>query len=147
MKRVLLFSALAVVVCIGAAQAQIPDVRVENTKGETVSTATLAERGVPLIVTFWSTTCKPCIQELNAINDVLDEWREEAEFEVVAVSIDDARSASKARALAGGNGWDRFTVLYDKKTSIWRPTYSYSTARAGWSIPTWAIPRVSRRSI
>ena len=123
MKRVLFLlvsAALWIGTASARAQAQIPDVRVENAKGEMVSMATLAERGVPLIVTFWSTTCKPCIQELNAINDVLDEWREEAEFEVVAVSIDDARSASKARALASGNGWDRFTVFYDKNQEMKR---------------------------
>ncbi|MDR2890416.1 MAG: TlpA family protein disulfide reductase [Alistipes sp.] len=102
------------------AQSQFPSVRIENAAGQMINTSTLAAKRVPLIVSFWSTTCKPCILELNAMNDLLDEWREEAEFEVIAVSIDDARSSSVAKALANGNGWDRFTVLYDKNQDFKR---------------------------
>lgn len=64
-----------------------------------------------MIVSFWSTTCKPCIMELNAINDAMEEWLEEADFRVVAVSIDDTRSATKARSLVTGNGWNDFGVF------------------------------------
>lgn len=105
----------------GVASAQLPEVKVETSKGEMVDFSTLGERGVPLLVTFWSTTCKPCIQELNAVNDLMEEWKEEAEFEVVAVSIDDVRSAAGAKALASRNEWnDSFTVLYDKNQELKR---------------------------
>jgi peroxiredoxin len=118
MKKLILAAVL--LMAAGAARAQMPEVDVENSKGETVGFASLGEKKVPLIVTFWSTTCKPCILELNAINDALEEWQKEAAFEVVAVSIDDVRSASRARALASGNGWDNFTVLYDKNQELKR---------------------------
>ncbi len=105
---------------IGASWGQIPDVKVENAKGETISATTVTERKVPVIMSFWHTTCKPCIMELNAINDVLEDWRKEADFDVVAVSTDDIRSASKAKALASGNGWENFTLLYDKNQELKR---------------------------
>ncbi len=105
---------------VGVAMAQLPEVKVENSKGESVDFSTLGERKVPLLVTFWSTTCKPCIMELNAINDLLEEWCERAEFEVVAVSIDDMRSSARAKAMANGNGWDNFTLLYDKNQELKR---------------------------
>lgn len=126
MKKQIIIAALLMVGGIFAglgtshAQAQFPSVRVENASGQMINTSSLAARRVPLIVSFWSTTCKPCILELNAMNDLLDDWREEAEFEIVAVSIDDARSSSVAKALASGNGWDRFTVLYDKNQELKR---------------------------
>ena len=57
-----------------AAYAQVPSVTVENVKGETVCTKSLLEDGKPMIVSFWSTTCKPCILELDAIYDALPDW-------------------------------------------------------------------------
>lgn len=113
-------AAIMVAAGIGSARGQMPDVKIENGKGETISTQSLTERKVPLIVSFWSTTCKPCIMELNAMNDLLEEWKEEADFDVVAISIDDTRSASRAKALASGNGWDNFIVLYDKNQEFKR---------------------------
>jgi len=118
MKKILL--AVVALMITSALYGQIPNVKVENAKGETISTSTLADHKVPLIVSFWSTTCKPCMLELNAINELMEEWLEEADFRVVAVSIDDSRSASKAKALVSGNGWDDFIVLYDKNQELKR---------------------------
>lgn len=103
-----------------AATAQMPKVTVENNKGETINTADLIDGKTPIIVSFWSTTCKPCIMELNAINDAMEEWLEEADFRVVAVSIDDSRSSAKAKSMASGNGWDDFIVLLDKNQDLKR---------------------------
>ncbi len=120
MKKQILLTVFSMLILAGPVYGQMPEVEVEDGKGETIGFRTLAEHKVPLLVSFWSTTCKPCIAELNAVNDALEEWREQAEFEVVAVSIDDVRSSSKARALASGNGWDAFTLLYDKNQELMR---------------------------
>ena len=73
-----------------------------------------------MIISFWATTCKPCIRELDAINDSYPDWIEEANFRVVAVSTDDSRFSSQARALAEGHGWSDFMVLYDKNQEFMR---------------------------
>lgn len=113
----LLFAAgLAVSACVAQT---IPNVKVENEKGETISTSSLAA-GTPMIVSFWSTTCKPCIMELNAINEHLEEWSQVADFNVVAVAIDDSRSLSKARSMANGFGWNDFVLLFDKNQDFKR---------------------------
>ena len=65
----------------------LPDVKVENAQGKEIRVRSLLT-GKPLIISYWSIACKPCIQELNAINDAIEEWREEADFEVIAVSVD-----------------------------------------------------------
>ncbi len=112
---------MAFMAIAGAAWAQMPDIMVENAKGEQVNFQSFGEKKVPLIVTFWSMSCSPCIQELNAIDIVWDEWREQAEFELVAVSVDDARQTTKARAFVSGRGWaDNFTMLYDKNKDLMR---------------------------
>ena len=109
----LLFLMLAVMVGVGASAQSLPDVKIENQEGKVVSTKSLAD-GTPMIISFWSTTCKPCIQELNAINDNLADWLEEVVMKVVAVSVDDARTVSRARAMTKGQGWDDYVCLYDK---------------------------------
>ncbi|WP_455585476.1 peroxiredoxin family protein [Bacteroides sp.] len=102
------------------ATAQIPSVKVENSKGELINTSSLVDHKTPMIISFWATTCKPCIRELNAINDLMPDWKDEADFRVIAISTDDSRSSAKARSLAEGNGWDDFTVLYDKNQEFMR---------------------------
>ncbi len=62
---------------------------------------------------------KPCIQELNAINDQLDEWREQADFEVIAVSVDDVRMKAAAKAKSRSFGWD-FICIFDGNQTLKR---------------------------
>ena len=112
MKKFIL-AALLLMAC-SVAQAQIPSVKVENSKGEAINTSSLVDGKTPMIISFWAVTCKPCIRELDAINDVLPDWLEEADFRVVAVSTDDARFNAQARALAEGHGWSDYTLVYDK---------------------------------
>lgn len=117
MKKI--FALLCLVFAVSAVSAQqLPDVKVENAQGKIISVRDLVQ-GKPMIISYWSIACKPCIQELNAINDALEEWREEADFEVVAVSIDDARLKASAKAIATSRGWE-FVCLYDDKQTLKR---------------------------
>ena len=101
--------------------AQVPSVKVENSKGEAFDTKTLLEAGKPMIISFWSTSCKPCIRELDAIYDALPDWKEEADFNVVAVSTDDSRLLAKARSFAEGRGWgEDYVLLFDKNQDFMR---------------------------
>lgn len=109
----MLFAALMLLIS-STAMAQIPSVKVEDGKGKVVNTAELVDGKTPMIISFWAVTCKPCIRELDAINDVYLDWMEEANFRVVAVSTDDARFTAQARSLAEGHGWSDYTLLYDK---------------------------------
>lgn len=104
-----------------AAFTQVPSVTVEDAKGEAVDTKEILSEGVPTIVSFWSTICKPCIRELDAIYDALPDWMEEADFRVVAVSTDDSRLLAKAKSFAEGRGWgEDFTLLFDKNQDFMR---------------------------
>lgn len=121
MKRFKLFAIVpAFLFTVLSANAQIPAADVENSKGEIISTSSLVDGKTPMIISFWSTTCKPCIRELDAINELLPDWLEEADFRVVAVSTDDARFSTKARSLVQGHGWYDFTVIYDKNQAFMR---------------------------
>lgn len=118
MKNILLSLALLIT---AAAAAQVPSVTLENSKGEAFDTRTLLAEGTPMIVSFWSTSCKPCIQELDAIQEVLPDWLEDVEFRVVAVSTDDSRQLSKAKSMAAGRGWgEDYILLFDKNQDFMR---------------------------
>ncbi len=108
-----LFTALSV-----SAQEVWPDVKVENEKGETVGTAEILG-GKPAIVSFWGITCKPCLTELNTLNELLPAWREDVDFNVIAISIDDSRFTARARSMAKGFDWD-FICLFDKNQDLKR---------------------------
>ena len=82
---------------------------------------TLIDGKTPVIISFWSTTCKPCIKELDAISEQMIDWLDEADFRVVAVSVDDSRSISRAKALAASRGWTTdLMVAYDKNQDFKR---------------------------
>lgn len=115
----LLFLMFALVMGFSASAQTLPDVKVENQEGKVVSIREVID-GTPMIISFWSTTCKPCIMELNAINNNLPDWLEEVDMKVVAVSVDDARTVSRARAMTQGQGWDDYTCLYDKNQDLKR---------------------------
>ena len=118
MRTLLLTFALFVSVVVSA---QVPSVVVENSKGEAFNTRTLLEEGTPMIVSFWSTSCKPCIRELDAVYEALPDWLEEAKFRVVAVSTDDSRLLAKAKSFAEGRGWgEDYVLLFDKNQDFMR---------------------------
>ncbi len=102
-----------------AGQRRLPSLRLENLKGEIVNTAALPQNGRPIVLTFWSTTCKPCLQELEAFTEQWEKWQDERRFEVLAVSTDDSRSLSKVRAYVAANEWP-FTILVDKNQDLKR---------------------------
>ena len=115
----LMFLMFALVMGFSASAQTLPDVKVENQEGKVISIREVVD-GTPMIISFWSTTCKPCIMELNAINNALPDWLEEVDMKVVAVSVDDARTVSRARAMTQGQGWDDYTCVYDKNQDLKR---------------------------
>lgn len=103
---------------LSASAQSLPDVRIENLEGEEISVRSLAGKKT-LIICYWSIACKPCIQELNSINDQIEDWRKEADFDVIAVSVDDVRLKATAKAKASSLGWE-FICLFDANQTLKR---------------------------
>ncbi len=121
MKR-LIFSAIAIIATITSLSAQnLPNAKVQNEAGRTIETTNWVDGETPFILSFWSTTCKPCIKELDTITENYEDWNDECPFRVIAVSIDDSRSVARAKALTRGRGWsDYFTLAYDVNSDFKR---------------------------
>jgi cytochrome c biogenesis protein CcmG/thiol:disulfide interchange protein DsbE len=112
MKRSLFLVILLSFSLLSFSQSSLPAVRVQELNGKWISSSDLGKSGKPLIISFWATWCKPCIKELTAIYDKLPDWEKATGVELVAVSIDDSRSAARVAPFVSGRGWD-FEVLLD----------------------------------
>ncbi len=97
----------------------IPSVTVVDLKNKKVDTKTFSNDGKPLIILFWATWCKPCIQELKAIHDVYDDWKDETGVKIIAMSIDDSRSSKKVAPFVKGRNWN-FDVYIDENSDFRR---------------------------
>lgn len=107
---------IAIALCLSfslMAQKSLPSIEVTDLDGNSVNIQSVLEEGVPVVISFWYTTCKPCLQELGAINDAYPDWQDEADFKFVAVSTDDSRSSSKVAPMVKGRGWNDFTFFLD----------------------------------
>ncbi|MBR3959345.1 MAG: TlpA family protein disulfide reductase [Bacteroidales bacterium] len=121
MKRFILTIAATLFFGLSFAQnAKLPEnITIKTLDGKTVETSVINNDGKPIIVSFWATWCKPCNRELNAIKEVYEEWQEETGVKLVAISIDDARSASKVKPHVDGNGWE-YEVYLDQNQDFKR---------------------------
>ena len=113
MKNILLgFTALCLISMAMDGGSKIPSVKLKDIDGNSVNTAELSNDGKPMVISFWATWCAPCKKELNAIHEVYEDWQDETGVKVIAVSIDDARSATRVKPYVDAQGWE-FEVLMD----------------------------------
>lgn len=97
----------------------LPSVDLQDLNGKNVNSSTIENNGKPIIISFWATWCKPCINELSNIAEVYEEWQEKTGVKVVAISIDDARNQSKVQPFVNGKGWD-YEVYLDSNADFKR---------------------------
>ena len=119
MNRLFIFLLGLFAVLVVPAQ-DLPSVKIQTLVGKSVETTVWIDNETPFIVSFWSTTCKPCLKELDTLSENFEDWNEETTFRVIAVSIDDSRSLARAKALATGRGWDMFDVFFDVNSEFRR---------------------------
>jgi len=97
----------------------LPSVKVKDLKGKLVNIQNLSNDDNPIVISFWATWCKPCKKELNTIAEVYEDWQEETGVKLVAVSIDDSRSASKVKPYVNASAWD-YEVFIDSNRDLAR---------------------------
>ena len=91
-----------------------PDFSLRDINGKEVSLS--SQKGKVVLVNFWAPWCGPCKLEMPHL-DKMDRELEAKGFEVISISTDDARAASKVKPLIKRGGYG-FTVLLDKDTSV-----------------------------
>lgn len=120
MKKIIL-SAIAIVFSISTyAQARtLPSIDVKTLDGSSINIQEIENDGNPIVISFWATWCKPCKKELNNIAEVYEEWQEETNVKLIAISIDDARSISKVSPYVNSTDWE-YEIYLDSNLDLKR---------------------------
>jgi thiol-disulfide isomerase/thioredoxin len=93
-------------------QQSLPNITLLNSEGKSISIkSNCIEKDKLYVFSFWATWCAPCVQELDAISDIYDDWKKELNIELIAVATDDSRTQKRVKPLVNGKGWDYMVLL------------------------------------
>ena len=100
-------------------QTTIPNTNVTTLDGKSVKIQDEISKDKITILSFWASWCVPCINELDAISEVYEDWQEDFNMELIAISTDDARTQKRIRPMVNGKGWP-YKILLDKNQELKR---------------------------
>jgi thiol-disulfide isomerase/thioredoxin len=100
-------------------QTTIPNITLNTLNGKSVKIQDEISKDKITILSFWASWCVPCINELDAISEVYEDWQEDFNLELIAISTDDARTQKRIRPMVNGKGWP-YKILLDKNQELKR---------------------------
>ena len=109
---------IAGVTCLAQIKS-LPSVNVTTLEGNQFNFKNIDNNNNPIIISFWATWCKPCTKELNNIAEIYEDWQDETNVKLVAVSIDDRRSQSKVAPYVNSSGWE-YEIYIDSNSDLKR---------------------------
>jgi len=118
MKKLFLIAFLMVGLTVFA-QDELPNVELTTLEGESINLQDVGNDGEVTIVSLWATWCVPCLKELDAISEVYEDWQDETNVNLVAISVDDSRTVKRVKPLINGKGWD-YTIWLDTNNNVKR---------------------------
>jgi thiol-disulfide isomerase/thioredoxin len=106
-----LLAALSLAACGAAPTARLgspaPDFTLPTVDGASVQLAQL--KGRPVWINFWATWCVPCREEMPAMQELYDEYRDRG-LQIVAVNMEEDPATVRRWITSGGYG---FTFVLD----------------------------------
>ena len=97
----------------------LPNKVVKTLEGSNYNITDLENDGNPIVISFWATWCKPCKKELNNIAEVYEDWQDETNVKLVAISIDDSRSIMRVAPYVNASDWE-YEVYTDSNADFKR---------------------------
>lgn len=95
--------------------------KLESIDGQKVELSKLYGKG-PILISFWATWCKPCIEEMVELNKIYEELKDKG-FNLIAISTDNEKTISKVKPFIKSRGYN-FTVLLDTNSEVARKYYA-----------------------
>jgi len=97
-----------------AAGDRAADFKLESLDGKDVSLADL--KGKIVFLNVWATWCGPCREEMPSMETLFDEFKDNKDFVMLAVS-QDTRGRASVEQYVEKNGY-HFTILLDPKNTV-----------------------------
>ena len=123
-----LISLFVIIICFSAFAQPDPDgmrkgsnFKLENLEGDIIELETELGDG-PILLSFWATWCKPCIEELGEFKKIYNEFKDKG-FKMFAISTDDERTVAKVKPFVKTKNYD-FPVLLDTNSDVARLYYA-----------------------
>ncbi|GAA4460249.1 hypothetical protein GCM10023093_02560 [Nemorincola caseinilytica] len=102
----LLSLAMLVIASVTANAQDLPNTQIKDANtGKKLPFNQTIEQGKVTVISFWATWCVPCKKEIKNISLKLADWKKEADFNYMTVSIDEARAEGIMRTYAIAQGW------------------------------------------
>jgi peroxiredoxin len=98
-----------------------PEFKLENVDGENVSLKDELGKG-PILLSFWATWCKPCVEELIKYKDLYEQYKDKG-LKIFAISTDDERTVAKVKPFVKSKKYP-FIVLLDTNSEVARKYYA-----------------------
>lgn len=115
-----LISLLLLLFAIGLQAQNYAKVELQTLDGGKTTPSEWVDGKTPYVVSFWFVTCKYCIEEMDAVSEVFEQWQAQKPFRFIAVCTDDTRSLTKAKAMVRSRGWDGFQFYFDVNKELAR---------------------------
>lgn len=118
MKKIL-FILSALFLTYNMSAQDLPSTTIKQLNGKPVKFNKIFKKGRVTLVSFWATWCVPCKAEIKNIKGKLPEWKEQADFDFITISIDDSRAAAMVKGYTKSQGWD-WPVYLDQNSDLKR---------------------------
>jgi len=97
------------------------NVKLENTDGKYVELKNYIGKG-PVLLSFWATWCKPCVEEMGELNKIYKELSPKG-LNIIALATDNEKSVSKVKPFVKSKNYP-FVFLLDTNSDAAKKYYA-----------------------
>ncbi len=85
--------------------------------GNSKELKSLVEQQKPTIISFWASWCKPCLEEIIAMDKIIKEQKLEVNF--ILINTDEVRTLGRAKTISKQKQWSAH-LLFDTNQDYMR---------------------------